>query len=150
MTYSPRLYPHVRHSVYLSATESRLHGLARIIYDSVDTTNVEDTARRVSFRHQGAPEVSQGQLVHRKSALNIDNDVRIAHNIVARFKREERSSGKLGEDLNEVVNLYMHTVIDDELSREQKVMYCQNLLEGEALSFYSRQVEPNAQEKHMI
>ena len=60
----------------------------------------------------------------------------MAHNIASRFKREERYSGKIGENINEVIDNYCHAADDYNLNEDQKLRYFHNIFDGEAKRFY--------------
>ena len=65
---------------------------------------------------------------------------RIAHSIALRFRNDDKFSGKLGEDLNEAINLYLDAANDYELNQEQRLKYFHTIFEGEARRFYRLKV----------
>ena len=70
---------------------------------------------------------------------------RIAHNIALRFRNDDKFSGKLGEDLNEAINLYLDAANGYELNQEQRLKYFRNIFEGEARMFYRLNVSKRVQ-----
>ena len=48
----------------------------------------------------------------RQPTSHLSMDSKIAHYIASRFKREERFSGKIGEDINEVIDNYCDATDD--------------------------------------
>ena len=67
---------------------------------------------------------------------HLSMDSKIAHNISSRFKREERYSGRIGEDINEVVDNYCDAADDYNLNEDQKLRYFHKVFDGEAKRFY--------------
>ena len=67
---------------------------------------------------------------------HLSMDSQIAHNIASRFKREERYSGKIGEDINEVIDNYCDAADDYNLNEDQKLRYFHNVFDSEAKRFY--------------
>ena len=75
---------------------------------------------------------------------NVTSDQKLAHNVASRFKREDRYTGKIGEDINEVINNYCETASDYELSTDQMLKYFHNEFDGEAKRFFRSNVVNHA------
>lgn len=89
---------------------------------------------------------STSQVVSTPSRNNVnqngEDERKIAHSIAQRFKRDERFTGKLGEDINEFLSNYNEAALDYNLSQSQKFRYVHNLFDGEAKRFFRDQVFP--------
>lgn len=96
--------------------------------------------------HPGAAEPRANvevPVVH-NPAREQENERRIAHNMSQRFKREEKFSGKLGEDILEYLKTYEEACMDYKLSEPQVLQYLHNLFDGESKRFYREKVAPSA------
>lgn len=62
----------------------------------------------------------------------------MAHNISQRFRKEEKFSGKLGENISESFKNYDEACSDYALTDEQKLKYLHNFLTGKQTSSTDR------------
>lgn len=74
---------------------------------------------------------------------NSNDERKVAHNIAIRFKKDEKFSGKIGEDINEFIAFYMETAVDDELSSTKKLKYFHNLFDQEGRRYNRNYVQHN-------
>ena len=70
--------------------------------------------------------------------------IRDRHNISQRFKKEDRFTGKIGEDINEYFENYELAAEDYSVSSTQKHRYLHNLFEEEAKRFYRSEVQTDS------
>lgn len=73
-----------------------------------------------------------------------DSSWKLAQNIATRFKREDRFSGKVDEDMNEFNNNYPDASSDYQLSEIQHLKYIQNLFDSDAKRFFRNNVADRA------
>lgn len=64
------------------------------------------------------------------------DNTRLAHNVATRFKKEDRFSGDINEDIKEYLSGYEDVALDYNLTEAQKLAYLHNMLRGEAKIYY--------------
>lgn len=69
---------------------------------------------------------------------NDNHDTRVAHNMSRRFETDDRFSGKIVADINELNTSHKKAVLEYELSATQKPRYFHNLFEDYAKGFLSK------------
>lgn len=61
---------------------------------------------------------------------------KLAHNMVSRFKRDNRVTGKLGDDINEAINNYIDGAVHYQLNQKHEFKFLHKLFDGDAKRFY--------------
>ena len=115
------------------------HGLVSMLY-------VDDTDRMLA--NQGLTSSASGstQGSHQSFPPTIEApNSKISHNISSRFKKEDRYTGKIGEDIHDEINSYRDCAQDFHLSDEQMLRFFHNVLDGEAKRYYRSHVIQHAQ-----
>lgn len=70
---------------------------------------------------------------------------RTAHNLATRFKFTEKLTGNLGEYLYEHIENYLDAANDYKLDNLRKLLFFQNIFDGEAKKFYRQNVMGTSQ-----
>lgn len=70
-----------------------------------------------------------------------DSERKLAHSLSQRFKKEERFTGKLGENIEEYFDNYKTASEDYALTEQQKFRYLHNLFDEDAKRFYRTNVQ---------
>jgi len=68
------------------------------------------------------------------------NERKLAQSLSSLFRREDRFSGKVGEDINEFINSYSEACLDFEMNATQKLKFFHRIFEGEAKTFYRNNI----------
>lgn len=64
--------------------------------------------------------------------------------MATRLQKDDNSSWKLGEDINELIASYIKAALNDEISATQTLMYFQNLFAHNAKRFYRSYMDPDS------
>ena len=116
-------------------TSNRIsHGLVNMIY--VDNTDRILANQSLISPPPGSTQGSQQSFPQTNEAPNS----KIAHNISSRFKKDDRYTGKIGEDIQEAINNYRDCAEDFHLGDEQMLRFFHNIFDGEAKRFYRSHV----------
>lgn len=117
----------------------------RIMYGLIESFLDSDTDKayarqRLASKNSNTTAASATDVPYTRMPEHHD-DRKIAHNMAVRFKKDDKFSGKIGEDVNEYIFNYKEAAIDYELSTDQMLKYFHNLFDGEAKSFYRHHVQ---------
>lgn len=120
-----------------------IYGIAFSFFDNGDDSDF--ALQRLASIRGGAPNAAQvaPPVLHApvaNLAREQEDERRLAHNISQRFKKDDKFTGKLGENLQDFLNNYEEACIDYSFTPEQKLKYLHNLFEGEAKAFYREHV----------
>ena len=111
------------------------YGLVDIFFTDVPYRIIANANLSAYHSSSTSPSVNHGNQSSQPSS-HLSMDSKIAHNIASRFKREERYFGRIGEDINEVVDKCCDAADDYNLNEDQKLRYFHNVFDGEAKRFY--------------
>ena len=119
------------------------HGLVNMFY-------VDPSDQNLAIQNLAPPQVSNSVHHSRASSSptqgtmsNVASYQKLAHNVASHFKREDRYTGKIGEEINEFINNYCDAVSDYGLSTEQMLKYFPNVFDREAKRFFRSNVINN-------
>lgn len=116
------------------------YGLVDMFFTDIPDRIVANANLSASHSASTSPSINNSNQSSQPQSSHLSLDSKIAHNIASRFKREERYSGKIGEDIKEVIDNYCDAADDYNLSDEQKLRYFHNIFDGEAKRFYRTSV----------
>lgn len=111
------------------------YGLVDMFFTDVPDRIIANANLSANHSSSTSPSVNHSNQSSQPTS-HLGMDSKIAHNIASRFKREERYSGKIGEDINEVIDNYCDAADDYNLNEDQKLRYFHNVFDGEAKRFY--------------
>ena len=111
------------------------YGLVDMFFVDVPDRIIANASLSACHSSSTSPSVNHSNQFSQPTS-HLSMDLKIAHSIASRFKREERYSGKIGEDINEVIDNYCDAAGDSNLNEDQKLRYFHNVFDGEAKRFY--------------
>ena len=111
-------------------------------YDEDKNVAYQNWATRVGHPDNSHTTNNDGN--HQGRNQNGMEERHIAHNLSNRFRKDDKFTGKLGEDIDEFIANYDDAVSDFALSGIQQLKYFHLVFDGEAKQFYRRNIANKA------
>ena len=69
------------------------------------------------------PQSNSGNNGYTPNFSNEESNRKLAHNIASRFRRDDRFTGKLGENITEAINNYIDAAVDYQLMKHTSLSF---------------------------